>query len=253
MRKIHKLIRLRVLLVLLGLLIIIWSVLCVSSIRTNIGLKNPKEVTGKDSADIRSGNVVSVEYDYFFDGRFVSGFAFGRDHYYELIKLSNKEEFILCKFIGESESFLDDKTFYSLVRDIKEPEPGDKNLFLGKVRKTHKEIKEVFLEKATKSPEGLYRNPYNLSNTNIAYYIQYMEPEEEIHRLLGRITFWVILTGVWLFLFIKLRQEKSAYLFYLNEERMNKKAQHRMAVEKQLKESGKQIETVDFEGKPLEK
>ncbi len=241
MRDISKIIKLRVLLVLLGLLVFIWSILCVSSIRTNIGMKNPKEITGKDSEDIRSGNVVSVEYDYFFDGRFVSGFAFGRDHYYELIKLSNKEEFILCKFIGESESFLDDKTFYCFARDIKEPESGDKNLFLGKVRKTHKEIKEVFLEKATKSPEGLYRNPYNLSNTNIAYYIQYIEPEEESNRLLGRLTFWGLLTGAWLFLFVKLRQEKSAYLFYLNEERNNKKTQYRIAVEKQLKESEGEI------------
>ena len=49
---IGKIIRLRVFLVLLGLLAILWSVLCVSSIRTNLGIKKPKEITGKDSADI---------------------------------------------------------------------------------------------------------------------------------------------------------------------------------------------------------
>lgn len=220
-----------------GIIVIIWGILCISGIRTCIGIKNPKEITGKDSPDIRSGNVVSIEYDYFFDGRFVSGFAFGRDHYYELLKLSNKEEFILCKFIGESEAFLDDKPFYRLYRDIKEPEPGDKKLFLGKVRKTHKEIKEVFIEKATKSPEGLYRNPYNLSNTNIEYYIQDIDPEEELNRLWGRITLFVLLIILWFGLFNRLRIERNAYAFCLNQERIKEETLHRIEVEKQIKEA----------------
>ena len=234
---IGKIIRLRVFLVLLGLLAILWSVLCVSSIRTNLGIKNPKEITGKDSADIRSGNVVSIEYDYIFDGRLVSGFALGRDHYYELLKLSNKEEFLYCKFIGESESFLDDKPFYRMYRDIKEPEAGGKNIFLGKVCKTEKSTKMELKKKVQVSTEEIFRYPNTENNTVYDYYIQYIEPEEESQRLKGRITFLVILIIFWLFFFQKLRQEQSAYLFYLNEERIKKKIQYRIALEKQLKES----------------
>ncbi len=234
--------------VLLGILVIIWSVLCVSSIRTTIGMKNPKEVTGKDSPFLKSGNVVSVDYEYLFDGRFISGYVFGRDHYYEILKLSNKEEFLYCKFIGETETFLEDMPFCRLYREIKEIDTEENYLFVGKVRRTGKSTKNILTRKYASLVEGEYKYPNTLTDTNFDYYIQYIEPEEELSRLLGRLTFWGILTIAWLFLFIKLRQEKNAYLFYLNEERVNKKTQHRIEVEKQLKESGKRIETVDFAG-----
>lgn len=249
MRDISKIVKLKVLMALFGLLVFIWSVLCISSIRTCIRIKNPKEITGKDSPFLKSGKVVSIEYDYFFDGRFVSGFALGRDHYYEILKISTKEEFLYCKFIGENISFLDDKPFYQLYREIKEQKSEDKNLFLGKVRKTNKSIKEVFIEKVMKPKEGLYKIPNTLTDTNVDYYIQYIEPEEERSRMLGRITFWGILLISCMFLLKKFRQEQSAYLFYLNEERINQKRQYRIAVEKQLKESGKQGNSDDSEQK----
>lgn len=248
MRDIRKIIQLRVLLVLVGLLVIIWSILCVSSIRTNIGLKNPKEVTGKDSPFLKSGNVVSVDYAYLFDASLISGFALGRDHYYEIIKFCDKEEFLYCVFIGEDKSFLDDKPFYRMYREIEEIESEDNYMFVGKVRRMNKHIKEGLKHNATVSNESIYKDPNSLTDTNFDYYIQYIEPEEELSRMLGRLTFWGILIVSLLFLIVKLRQEQSAYLFCLNVERVNKKKQHRIEVEKQLKESGKRIENVEFEG-----
>ena len=241
MRDISKIIKLRVLLVLLGLLVFIWSVLCISSIRTCIGIKNPKEITGKDSPFLKSGNVVSVDYEYLFDGRFISGYVFGRDHYYEILKLSNKEEFLYCKFIEESEAFLENKPFCLLYSEIKEIDSEENYIFVGKVRKTSESTKKILTRKYVSSVEGVYKYPNTLTDTNFDYYIQYIEPEEESNRLLGRLTFGGLLTGAWLYLFVKLRQEKSAYLFYLNEERNNKKTQYRIAVEKQLKESEGEI------------
>ena len=237
MRDISKIIKLRVFLALLGLLVILWSVLCVSSIRTNLGLKNPKEVTGKESPNIKPGNVVSIEYDYLFDGRFISGYVLGRDHYYEIIKLSNKEEFLYCKFIGETEAFLEDLPFCRLYREIKENDTEENYLFVGKVRRTDKSTKKFLTRKYASPVEGVYKFPNTLTDTKFDYYIQYIEPEEERNRMLGRITFWVILTVSWLLLLKITCQEQRAYLFYLDRERTNRKTEYRIALEQQIKES----------------
>lgn len=224
-----------------GIIVIIWGILCISSIRTCIGIKNPKEITGKDSPDIRSGNVVSIEYDYFFDGRFVSGYVFGRDHYYELLKLSNKEEYLYCVFIGESESFLEDKTYYRLCREIKKTESEDRNIILGKVRRTRNSTKERLKKKVSEQElyEELYRYPNTESNTAYDYYIQDIDPEEELNRLWGRITLFVLLIILWFGLFNRLRIERNAYAFCLNQERIKEETLHRIEVEKQIKEAKK--------------
>ncbi len=172
-----------------GILILIWTVLCVSGIRTYIGIKNPKEITGKDSPVLQEGNVVCLKYEYVFDESLNAGSAFGRNHNYELLKLRNKEEFLFCVIMGEDSSFWEGKPYYRMYHEIKEVESKDNYLFMGKVCKTKKQMKESLKYNAMISAEGIYKQPNTLTNTNYDYYIQYIEPEKEFDRMMGRVTF----------------------------------------------------------------
>jgi len=239
MKKISKL---RALLVFIGIFVLIWGVMCVSSIRTCIGLKNPKQVNAKDSSALRAGNVVCVEYEYVFDEPLTTGFAFGSNHYYEILKICNKDEFLYCVIIGEYPSFWEDKPYVRRYHELKEFKSEDSYLFVGKVCKAHGSIKESLKYNTVISSDTIYKHPNTLANTNFDYYIQYIEPKDEVNRLLGRVTFFGLLVALWFVLLKKLRQEKDTYQFFLNEERTKERRRMQMTFEKQKKEATRQKE-----------
>jgi len=239
MKKISKL---RALLVFIGIFVLIWGVMCVSSIRTCIGLKNPKQVNAKDSSALRTGNVVCVEYDCIFEEGYSEGFALGRNHYYEIIKIQDKDEFVFGTLREDYLSYLEGKPYFTWFDDVKECESKETYLFLGKVKITSARVKEILESQTVKTEDTIYKHPNTLANTNFDYYIQYIEPKDEVNRLLGRVTFWGFLVVLWFVLLKKLRQEKEAYQFFRNEERIEERRRIQMSFEKQRKEATRQKE-----------
>lgn len=244
--KMIKITKLRVALIFIGILALIWSVMCIFSIRTCIGLKNPKQVNSKDSSALRAGNIVSVEYEYAFDESLTTGFAFGHNHYYELLKICNKDEFLFCVIIGEKPSFWKDKPYIRMYRELEEFKSEDGDLFVGKVCKTHGSIKKSLIHNTSISLDEKYKHPNTVANTNFDYYIQYIEPDEEVDRLMGRVTFLGILIGLWLIILKKFRQEKDAYQFFLQEECAKERYRIQLSLEKQRKQSSCKAED-DFD------
>ena len=234
MKKIN---RLRVVLSFIGILVLIWGVLCVFSIRTCIGLKNPMQVNTKDSSALRAGNIVSVEYDYIFDHGLSVGFAFGRNTYYEVIKIKGKDEFVFGTLREDYLSYLEEKPYFTWFDDVKEYEVKESYIFLGKVRKINNHIEESLEHNIVKTEESIYKCPNTVSNTNFDYYIQYIEPKDEVNRMMGRVVIFLLLIIVWFIIRKKLKQEKEAYQFYLQEERAKERYRIHMNLEKQIKQS----------------
>ncbi|MBQ9766777.1 MAG: hypothetical protein IJW37_01555 [Lachnospiraceae bacterium] len=239
-----KLIKLRALLVFIGIFVLIWSVMCISSIRTCIGIKNPKLVNAKDSWALRSGNIVCVEYDYIFEEGYRTGFALGRNHYYEIIKIKDKDEFVFGTLKENYLSYLEGKPYFTWFDDVKEYECKESCIFLGKVMKITERVEKILERHNVKTEDTIYKHPNTVTNTNYDYYIQYIEPEDEVDRLLGRVTFWGILIALWFVLFKKLRREREAYQFFLNEERAKERQRIQMSIEQQRKEAARQQEQV---------
>lgn len=241
-----KITKLRVALIFIGILALIWSVMCIFSIRTCIGLKNPKQVNSKDSSALRVGNIVSVEYDYIFEEGYSLGFALGRNHYYEIIKIKGMDEFVFGTLREDYLSYLEGKPYFTWFDDANEYKAEESYLFSGKVMKINERVEEVLERHNDKTETTIYKHPNTVTNTNFDYYIQYIEPEEEVDRLMGRVTFLGILIGLWLIILKKFRQEKDAYQFFLQEECAKERYRIQLSLEKQRKQSSCKAED-DFD------
>lgn len=217
--KIRKLIVLSV----LGAFCMVCLINTCKSIKTCSGVKNPEWLSGIDSNSLRRGKIVKLKYSCVFDDQLqrstmLKVWSFFSARVYE------KEEYILVAMPKVDDKFLDGVKCFSSVSEADGYAYEDANYLIGRVSALNNYEKNILLGKEERKDEKVVSIPTTEKNTNLTYYLEYLDPPKEKERLWKWLISFLIVAAAFTVQILKYINDVKIDQFFLEIERKNQEA-----------------------------
>lgn len=172
-------------------------------------MNHPIPVLRKDAATLQSGSIVELEYEYAYEAWFESSVGYHVTRSFVALKLWDRDEYVYAVTDDSSNTFWKDKNYYSRPEKLKDFVAREPLTFVGKVYKIKEDWAES-LARPMRRPEGdEFGVPNSTDNTNMDYYILFLNPYWERDTLTIRIMFTGFAAIIWGVFFLRYLQERK--------------------------------------------